>query len=117
MVAKARERRADRDATFRLALDAGVPIVMGTDAGTPFNRHGENAEELALMVELGMSSLAAIVASTSAAARALGRDDIGALAPGKLADVAVWHGDPLIDITVLQQTPLAVFLGGNRVRL
>lgn len=116
MVAKARERRADRDATFRRALEAGVPIGMGTDAATPFNRHGENAEELALMVGLGMSPLAAIVASTSVAARALGRDDIGVLTPGKLADVAVWHGDPLIDITVLQQTPLAVFLGGNRVK-
>ena len=115
MVAKARERRADRDATFRLALETGVPIAMGTDAATPFNRHGENAEELALMVRLGMSPLAAIVASTSVAARALGHADVGVLAPGRLADIAVWQGDPLIDVRVLQRPPLAVFLGGTRV--
>lgn len=115
MVAKARERLADRDASFRLALETGVPIAMGTDAATPFNRHGENAEELALMVSLGMSPLAAIVVSTSVAARALGRDDVGVLAPGKLADIAVWQGDPLADIRVLQRPPLAVFLGGARV--
>src|SRR5688572_15230476 len=114
MVAKARERRADRDATFRLALETGVPIAMGTDAATPFNRHGENAEELALMVGLGMSPLAAIVASTSVAASALGNDDLGVLAAGKLADIAVWEGDPLLDIRVLQRPPLAVFLGDRK---
>lgn len=112
MVAKARERLADRDASFRRALEAGVPIAMGTDAATPFNRHGENAEELELMVGLGMSPLAAIVASTGGAARALGRDDVGVLAPGRLADVVAWAGDPLADIGVLQQPPLAVVLGG-----
>ena len=115
MVAKARERLADRDASFRLALEAGVPIVMGTDAATPFNRHGENAEELELMVGLGMSPLAAILASTGAAARALGRDDVGVIAPGSLADVVAWAGDPLADIRVLQRPPLAVVLGGAAV--
>lgn len=115
IVAKARERRADRDATFRLARAEGVPIAMGTDAATPFNRHGENAQELASMVELGMSAMAAIVAATSAAARALARDDIGVLAPGKLADVAVWDGDPVVEIGALQRPPRAVFLGGTRV--
>jgi imidazolonepropionase-like amidohydrolase len=55
MRAKAQERRSDRDRTFRLALELGVPIAMGTDAATPFNRHGENAEELELMVALGMT--------------------------------------------------------------
>ena len=115
MRAKARARRADRDRTFRLALELGVPIAMGTDAATPFNRHGENAEELALMVALGMSPLAAIAAATSVAARALGRDDIGVLAQGKLADVAVWQGSPDAEIDVVQRAPIAVFIGGERV--
>ncbi len=115
VVAKARERRADRDATFRLALREGVPIAMGTDAATPFNHHGRNAEELALMGELGMSPAAAIEASTGAAARALARDDLGLLAPGRRADVVVWDGDPLRDLGILQRSPLAVFLGGARV--
>lgn len=115
MRAKAQDRRSDRDRTFRLALEVGVPIAMGTDAATPFNRHGENAEELELMVSLGMSPLAAIAAASGVAARALGRDDIGVLAPGRLADVVVWNGMPHEDISALRRSPRAVFLGGDRV--
>ena len=112
MRAKAHERRSDRDKTFRIALEAGVPIAMGTDAATPFNRHGANAEELELMVSLGMSPVAAIAASSAVAARAIGRDDRGVLAAGKLADIVVWHGMPHQDIRALQRAPRAVFLGG-----
>ena len=115
IAAKARDRQADRDATFRTALEEGVPIAMGTDAATPFNRHGENAQELAIMVELGMDTMRAILATTAVGARAIGRSDIGVLAAGKLADLAVWRGDPLADIRVLERPPLAVFLGGTRV--
>ena len=115
IAAKARDRRSDRDVTFRKALEAGVPIAMGTDAATPFNRHGENAQELAIMVELGMDAMTAIRATTAVAASAIGRDDIGVLAAGKLADLAVWNGDPLDDVGVLERPPLAVFLGGTRV--
>jgi len=67
------------------------------------------------MVELGMDAMAAIRATTAAAARAIGREDIGVLAAGKLADIAIWRGDPLTDIRVLERTPVAVFLGGTRV--
>jgi imidazolonepropionase-like amidohydrolase len=115
MRAKAQDRRSDRDRTFRVALETGVPIAMGTDAATPFNRHGENAEELALMVALGMTPIAAITAASGVAARALGRDDIGVLAPGWLADVVVWDGEASKDIRALQLAPRAVFLGGERV--
>jgi len=115
MRAKAQDRRSDRDRTFRVALETGVPIAMGTDAATPFNRHGENAEELALMVSLGMTPIAAIAAASSVAARALGRDDIGVLAPGRLADVVVWDGEASKDIRALQLAPRAVFLGGERM--
>jgi len=115
MRAKAQDRRSDRDSTFRVALELGVQIAMGTDAATPFNRHGENAEELALMVSLGMSPVAAIAAASGVAARALGRDDIGVLAPGRLADVVVWEGEPFEDIRTLQRAPRTVFLGGERV--
>jgi imidazolonepropionase-like amidohydrolase len=115
MRAKAHDRRSDRDRTFRLALELGVPIAMGTDAATPFNRHGENAQELELMVLLGMSLVTAIAAASGVAARAVGRDDIGLLAPGKLADVVVWDGMPDEDIRLLQRVPRAVFLGGDPV--
>ena len=115
MRAKARERGSDRDRTFRLALELGVPIAMGTDAATPFNRHGENAQELELMVSLGMSPVAAIAAASGVAARAVGRDDVGVLASGMLADLVVWNGAPHEDIRALQREPRAVFLGGERV--
>jgi len=115
IVAKARERRADRDATFRAALDLGVPIAMGTDAATPFNRHGENAEELALMAGLGMTAEQAIAAASSVAARAIRSANTGSLAPGKYADLAIWDGDALADIAVLRSAPRAVYLGGERV--
>ena len=115
MRAKAQGRLLDRDRTFRLGFEVGVSITMGTDAATPFNRHGENAEELELMVALRMTPLAAIAAATSVAARAIGRDDVGVLAPGKLSDVVVWHGMPAEDIRALQRAPRAVFLGGERI--
>jgi len=62
-----------------------------------------------------MTPIAAIAAASSVAARALGRDDIGVLAPGRLADVVVWDGEASKDIRALQLAPLAVFLGGERV--
>ena len=92
-----------------------MPIAMGTDAATPFNRHGENAEELALMVELGLTPAQAIAAATRVAARAIRSADVGALEAGKYADLAIWDGDPLSDIAVLRSPPRAVFLGGARV--
>jgi imidazolonepropionase-like amidohydrolase len=115
IVAKATERRRDRDATFRAALEEGVPIAMGTDAATPFNRHGENAEELSLMVQLGMTAAQAITASTRAAATAIDVEDVGSIEAGKYADLAIWDGDVLADIGVLRSPPRAVYLAGLRV--
>ena len=66
--------------------------------------HGTNAAELPLMMELGgLSAMDAIVAGTKNAARCcrLG-DQVGTLEPGKLADVLLIDGDPLADVTVLQ---------------
>lgn len=88
--------------SVRAALDAGVPIAMGTDAGVPFVRHGDNAIELVLMVDSGLSPMQSIVASTSNAALALGlQDEIGRIEVGKCADLLVIDGDPLADISVL----------------
>jgi imidazolonepropionase-like amidohydrolase len=116
IVQKAREARDHAGRSFRLAMKAGVPIAMGTDAATSFNHHGENADELGLMVEAGMSPMQAIVAATATAARALGRDhELGTLEPGRLADLIVVSGNPLLDVTILRQTPLFVLLNGQRV--
>ena len=86
------------------AFRAGVTIGMGTDAGTPFNNHGENLKELELLVGLGLSNMQAIVAATGKASEILGLgDQIGTIEAGKLADLVVVEGSPLKDITVLQR--------------
>ncbi len=96
-----RAREAHRE-SFRLAVRAGVRIAMGTDAGTPFNRHGANAEEIALMVECGLPPRDALVAATRNAAELLDMlDDAGTIAPGKRADLLIVDGDPLADVRVL----------------
>ena len=99
---KARNMVKQHEKSFRAALRRGVPIAMGTDAGTPFNYHGDNAQELERMVALGMTPMEAIMTSTSAAARLLGLiQDIGSIAAGKQADLLVVEGNPLRNIGVL----------------
>ena len=88
--------------SFRKAVRGGVRVAMGTDAGTPFNRHGANAEELALMVECGMSPASAVVAATRSAAELLDLLEVtGTVEPGKAADLLIVDGDPLADIRIL----------------
>ena len=78
-------------------------IAMGTDAGTPFNFHGENAQELERMVALGMSPMHAILASTSAAAQLIGiQNQVGTIEKGKLADLVLFKGNPLRHIDHLR---------------
>ena len=81
--------------SVRAAHGAGVPIAMGTDAGVPFVRHGDNAIELVLMVEAGLSPMQSIVASTSNAALALGlQNEIGTIEIGKCADLLIIDDGP-----------------------
>ncbi len=86
--------------TFARAHRAGVKIAFGTDSGV--SPHGENAREFVYMVENGMPPLAAIQAATVEAARLLRvQDRLGAVEPGKLADVVAVRGDPLKNIEVM----------------
>jgi len=85
---------------FRGQLAAGVPFAMGSDVG-PFP-HGTQAREFVLMVQYGMTPLAALQAGTLNGARLLGwQGQIGALKAGYLADVIAVPGNPLADIGVL----------------
>lgn len=98
---KAREVMAAHQASFRLAVERGVRIAMGTDTGV--GPHGTNAEELERMVEGGMTPMQAIVATTRTAAECARISHLtGTLEVGKRADVLGVDGDPLSDIKVLQ---------------
>jgi imidazolonepropionase-like amidohydrolase len=100
-VRKAREVVADHQASFRLAVERGVRIAMGTDTGV--GPHGSNAEELQRMVEGGMTPMQAIVATTRTAAECTRIAHLtGTLEVGKRADVLGVDGDPLADVALLQ---------------
>jgi imidazolonepropionase-like amidohydrolase len=88
--------------SFKKFHQAGIKLVMGTDTGyDPLM--GENAEELKIYVDLGMTPMEAIMTATRNAAEAMKLDaDLGTIEAGKLADIVAVDGDPLHDITVLQ---------------
>lgn len=92
----------DQIPIWKDAVRRGVKVAMGTDQSHRL-LVGQNMVELDYMVKwLGMSPMDVIVASTSRAAECIERPDLGALAPGRTADILVLDGDPLADITLLQ---------------
>src|SRR5262245_9438292 len=100
-------------ATVRRALELGVPIAAGTDAGG--HGHPKNALELGYLVDAGLTPMQAVRAATQWAAQCLGLDgDLGTLEPGRLADLLVVDGNPLDDIKVLLEPRRIeiVFKGG-----
>jgi imidazolonepropionase-like amidohydrolase len=97
-------------ASFRAALESGVTIANGSDVAV--FAHGENARELELLVEYGMSPLAALEAATSVAADVVdlgGR--VGTLAAGAFADLVAVGGDPCADISTTRDVRLVVQRG------
>ena len=102
-IRKAREVMEAHSDSIGRAYQAGVKIAMGTDAGVM--AHGTNLRELALMVNIGMSPMESIVATTRVAAECLGWEDrLGTIAPGKLADIVISKADPLTGVRVLEDT-------------
>lgn len=95
---------------FRKQVAAGVPMAVGSDVG-PFP-HGTQARELVLMVKYGMSPLAVLQADFLNGAKLLGWEgQIGALDAGSLADIVAVSGDPLADISAVQNVTF-VMKGG-----
>jgi imidazolonepropionase-like amidohydrolase len=116
---KAQEAAGNAERSFARAVREGVKIAFGTDSGV--SRHGDNAQEFALMVRNGMTPAAAIRSATVDAATLLGRaETIGTLAPGKDADIIAVRGDPLADVRLLENVGFVMKhgrvhkLGGER---
>ena len=110
----ARER--ELRASLGTLLEAGVDIVLGTDAGAlpdhPFGYSGHR--ELEILVRLGMSPMQALVAATGNAARHFRQKDLGLIAPGRRADFLVLEKNPLEDIRNTRAIH-AVYLAGERI--
>jgi len=96
--------------SLRLALDAGVRIANGSDVGV--FAHGDNARELELLVEYGLTPMQAIVAATATAGEVLQRPDgLGVVRPGAPADLLIVRGDPSTDIRALRAVHTVVQRG------
>ena len=115
---KAKAMTKRHKASFKQAYESGMFIAMGTDAGTPFNFHGENAQELERMVALGMSPMDAILTSSARAAKLIGiHESVGTLAKGMEADLVILNRNPLRNIEVLRdrETIVGVMKAGKFV--
>jgi imidazolonepropionase-like amidohydrolase len=104
--------------TYRRARDLGIRMCPGGDFGFAWNPHGEYAKDIQVFVDvIGYTPLEAITCATRNGAELMRMDDrFGTLRPGKLADLVVVNGDPLRDISVLQDRGrLSVMQGGRFV--
>jgi imidazolonepropionase-like amidohydrolase len=107
LLAKAKNINAQKLQWLHKAIEAGVKIAYGTDAGV--FPHGENGKDFKYLVEAGMSPMRAIQAATVEAAALIGQPErIGSLAAGRFADVIAVNADPLKDITVLEKIPFVM---------
>jgi imidazolonepropionase-like amidohydrolase len=113
--AEFRQGQAERFHVIRRFVDQGVRLVSGSDAGVNFNAFTDYPGDLILTVEgVDLSPLYVLRSATSVAAEALGRSDLGVIAPGKAADLLVVQGNPLQDIRALN-TPVLVVSRGRIV--
>jgi imidazolonepropionase-like amidohydrolase len=112
VAAKLKLARSALRESIAVALREGVGIALGTDASV--FPHGENAREFAALVQYGLDPIDAIRAGTVNAAKALGKDDRGRIAPGLLADLVAVSGDPLQDLRTLEHVRF-VMKGGEVV--
>jgi imidazolonepropionase-like amidohydrolase len=106
---KMKEVTAVSRQNIKKAFNAGVKIAFGTDAAV--YPHGLNAHEFAVYVQIGMTPLQAIQTATVNAADLLGWSKIGSIETGNFADIIAVNGDPLKDVTLLEN-PVMVMKGG-----
>jgi len=97
--------------SFRRIVRTGAPIAMGTDAGTPFNPHGNGPLEIVRMVEWGLTPLRALQAATASAADLLRMSGVGRVEAGRIADLVLYDADPLDAIEAVLKPALVVKAG------
>jgi imidazolonepropionase-like amidohydrolase len=101
-VEKAREVVAAHQASVAMALQAGISVIAGTDAGAPGMPHPSLIDEIEMLIRYGLHPLEALKAATSRAADALGLPRVGRIEVGSVADLAFVDGDPLSDPAILR---------------
>ena len=107
---KEREVGTRQRQSFTLAVDMGAKVVFATDSGV--YPHGDNGKQFARAVRFGMTPSQALMSATSLTAKLLGWEDkVGAIEPGLFADIIAVHGDPLADISELEDVDF-VMKGG-----
>ncbi len=100
-------RLQEKRKSFKQALQSGVTILMGGDAGV--FAHGDNAREMEMLVAYGMKPLQVLQAATSVNATVFKiGDKVGSLKPGMLADIIAVQGNPLIDISQIRNVSLVM---------
>ena len=115
----AKEANRHHGAKVRQLYENGVRLVIGTDSGTPMNFHYESTwQEMDLFVRYGIPPMKVISMATRYPALLYGEfDDLGTIEPGKLADIIVVNGNPLRNMSALQQNNVIyVIKGGIRYK-
>jgi imidazolonepropionase-like amidohydrolase len=110
---KAHQAAKLRNEGMQRAIAANVKIVYGTDAGV--FPHKENNKDFALLQSMGMHPLDLMASATSRAADLLGKNDRGRIAPGLLADIVAFAGDPSTNVALLETAPKLIVQGGKRI--
>ena len=117
VVEKTTRVRERHHKSIKMFYEAGGKIAMGTDAGTPFNVHGNNSQELQFMTDLGISNSDALRFSTANAADLMGLEDRGQIQEGFFADLLIVSGNPVEDISAIanQDNHLSLVKNGVQV--
>ena len=113
--AKAERVVATHRDSVAMAMEAGIPLIAGTDGGSPGMPHGNLVAEIEALVDCEVPVPMALRAATSTAADALGRPDLGRIRPGASADLVVTEHNPFEDVAALR-APVTVIRAGKVVR-